>query len=313
MLADQYIRSPIFYMGNKLRLLPKIEPLFPKDINTFYDLFGGSGCVSMNVAANKVVYNELNENIVDLFKMFIESDADTIISKIESFIKEFDLNTEGTDVRQNISDIEETRKLYSDHYFKFREAYNKNQSDIYMLYTLTFYSFSNLIRFNSNNEFNMPYGNRCYTKEHEWIIKNWCDLVHHRNIEVSNRDAFEILESAEFNKDDFCYCDPPYSQTMAIYNEQRAFGGWSVEDDYRLFGYLEKLDSLGVHWGMSNVFKNKDFTNQHLMDWCEHKGWNVRHLDFTYSSLGKGNANSDEVYIFNYDTDVPELGQFHLF
>ena len=38
-----YIKSPIFYMGNKYRLLPQLLPLFPSNIDTFYDLFGGSG------------------------------------------------------------------------------------------------------------------------------------------------------------------------------------------------------------------------------------------------------------------------------
>ena len=63
---------------------------------------------------------------------------------------------------------------------------------------------------------------------------------------------------------------------------------------------LEKLDKCGIKWGMSNVFKNKDSINQHLIDWCEKNNWNVYHLNKTYSALGKGNANSDEVYICNY-------------
>ena len=53
------LKSPIFYMGNKYKLLPQLLPLFPKNINRFYDLFGGSGCVSGNVEANKIIYNEI--------------------------------------------------------------------------------------------------------------------------------------------------------------------------------------------------------------------------------------------------------------
>ncbi len=67
-----YIKSPIFYMGNKYRLLPQLLPLFPNNIDTFYDLFGGSGCMSGNVNANRIVYNEINENIVELYKLFLE-------------------------------------------------------------------------------------------------------------------------------------------------------------------------------------------------------------------------------------------------
>ena len=37
----KFLRSPIFYMGNKLRLLDQLIPLFPHECTTFVDLFGG--------------------------------------------------------------------------------------------------------------------------------------------------------------------------------------------------------------------------------------------------------------------------------
>lgn len=83
------------------------------------------------------------------------------------------------------------------------------------------------------------------------------------------------------------------------YNDFIFFG---EEYYYRLFEILEKLDKCGIKWGLSNVFKNKDYTNEHLIKWCEKNNWHVHHLDLQYASLGKGNANSDEVYICNYNT-----------
>ena len=50
--------------------------------------------------------------------------------------------------------------------------------------------------------------------------------------------------------------------------------------------------------GLSNVFRNKGIINQHLIEWSQK--YNVIHLNCNYASLGKGNANSDEVYICNY-------------
>ena len=315
LLTNEYIRSPIFYMGNKLRLLPKLVPLFPKDVATFYDVFGGSGCVAANAMAERVVYNEINPNIVNLHKMFQENGAEWVDSQITKYIKQYNLNSEGICVQQNNPNTAEARTHYEENYLKFRDAYNHSQRDIAMLYTLTFYSFSNLIRFNSKNEFNMPYGNRCYTQEHKYIINRWCSALAKRPFEILNRDAFDVLADVynSGNTKDFVYCDCPYFNTMAIYNESRAFGGWSIDDDYRLFKWLEDLDSHNIRWGLSNVFANKGNVNQHLIDWCTEHNWKVRHLDFTYSSLGKGNANSDEVYVSNYVADEPELNQFSLF
>ena len=297
-----YLKSPIFYMGNKYRLLPQLIPLFPAKINTFYDLFGGSGCMSANVKAEKIVYNEINENIVELYKLFLKYTPEEIDSRIRSYIKEYDLNTEGTDVRQNNPDIKEIRDYYAKRYLEFRKAYNESERDYLMLYTLTFYSFSNLIRFNQKSDFNMPFGNQCYHEKNYENIKEWCDNIKDKNIEVTQEDAFEILQDTIFDKNDFIYLDPPYHNTIAIYNEKHSAGGWSKEDDYRLFEMLEKLDKCGIKWGMSNVFKNKDYTNEHLIKWCEKNKWNVIHIDYSYYCLGKGNANSDEVYICNYNT-----------
>lgn len=295
-----YIKSPIFYMGNKYKLLEQLIPLFPTNINTFYDIFGGSGVVSGNINAKYIKYNEINNNIVELYKLFLKYTPEDIDYSIRQYIHSYNLNTEGTDVRQNNPDIKEVRDFYNKNYINFRDAYNKSDRDYIMLYTLTFYSFSNLIRFNGKNEFNMPYGNRCYTMKHYEQIEDWCDLLKNKTIEISSEDAFSILQGTIFNKDDFIYLDPPYTNTLAIYNEKRAFGGWTIDSDYRLFAILEKLDKCGIKWGMSNVFKNKDSVNQHLIDWCSNNKWNVYHLNKTYSALGKGNANSDEVYICNY-------------
>lgn len=132
------VKSPIFYMGNKYKLLDQIIPLFPDNINIFYDLFGGSGCMSANVIANKVIYNEINDNIVNLFKLFINNTPEEINSTILTYINKYNLNTEGTDVRQNNPNIKEIRDYYNKNYLKFREDYNKSERDYLMLYTLTF-------------------------------------------------------------------------------------------------------------------------------------------------------------------------------
>ena len=118
------IKSPIFYMGNKYKLLPQLLPLFPKNIDKFYDLFGGSGCVSLNVDAKTIIYNELNNNIYDLFCMFENLGSTSIIQAVEDNIERFGLNKEGINVRQNDDSAKENREKYSKNYLKFRDYYN---------------------------------------------------------------------------------------------------------------------------------------------------------------------------------------------
>lgn len=57
-------------MGSKEKLLNQLLPLFPEKIEIFYDLFGGSGVVSLNVNAKKYVLNDFSNHIYNLYKMF---------------------------------------------------------------------------------------------------------------------------------------------------------------------------------------------------------------------------------------------------
>lgn len=310
-----FLKSPIFYMGNKYDLLYELIPRFPKSdqVETFIDLFGGSGTVSLNVPYNNIIYNELNNNIVNLLQLFIDYEEKEIIKHIENRIEQFELNKEGTDVRQNVENIERIREKYNQNYLNFRDFYNNQENkNILDLYTLTFYSFCNLIRFNSKNQFNMPFGNRCFLDIHKQQIKQCCENIKNKNIKISNKNALDLLkEIKEYNNKMFIYLDPPYTNTMAIYNESREFGGWGVEDDLKLFEELDRLNNLGVKWCMSNVLENKGKNNNHIKEWAEQKGYEIIYLeDKTYSSLGKGNANSKEIMVVNYETPFKKYSIF---
>ena len=69
-MSEELVLSPLFYVGNKFKLLPQLLPIFPdpSTVDTFYDVFGGSGVVSINVPYNKIIYNELDGRLVSLLK-----------------------------------------------------------------------------------------------------------------------------------------------------------------------------------------------------------------------------------------------------
>lgn len=307
------IKSPIFYMGNKYDLLDDLLAYFPKkeEVDTFIDLFGGSGVVSLNVPYDNVRYNELNENIFELFKTLIEKPYDEIINHIKGRIEHFELYNKTTDTRQ-IEDIK-IREEASIKYNNFRDYYNKQNPKSYLdLFTLTFFSFSNLIRFNNKKEFNMPFGNRCFLfGEHDINLELFKNVMKNKNIIIENKNAFDILYNITENKGQFIYLDPPYSNTLAVYNEKRAGGGWSIDDDNKLFQELNRLNKLGVKWALSNVLENKGIKNTHIEEWAIENNYKIIEFrDKEYSALGKGNANTREVLIINY---VAPFEKFDIF
>ena len=68
---NNIILSPINYIGNKLTLINFYKSFMPKNIDTFYDLFGGSGIVSVNVEAKKIIYNDINKDLVALINNIV--------------------------------------------------------------------------------------------------------------------------------------------------------------------------------------------------------------------------------------------------
>ena len=281
----KYIFSPIYYMGNKYKLLKYILPLFPDNIENFYDLFGGSGVVSINVSAKNKYYNEINENVYNLFKMFQDNKPEQLDEYISGKIKEFNIKHFDKNYKEHIDEQQA--------YYDFRNYYNSQDVKDYRdLYILICYSMNHLMRFNSKNEFNASVGStQRYVKEY---IYNAYEPMKQVNISCKNYKEVPIKENC------FVYCDPPYFNTLAVYNEKIAYGGWSIKDDLELFEYLEHLDKRNIKFGLSNVFKNRGKTNEHLIEWCDKNNWEVYHLGRNYNPFSKGNSNNDEVYITNY-------------
>lgn len=287
--------SPIFYMGNKKKLIKKgLIDLFPDDINTIVDLFGGSSVVSMNTNAKKYIISDIDNNLFELYKLFKYIDSEDIINHIEKRISEYGLARERTK-RNEFKDKEKIDE-YKKAYMNLRKYYNENKN-ILDFYTLMFYSFSQQFRFNNKGDFNMPCGNDCFSETNKEYIRNGVSFFKQNNVHILNKD-FRNLKVEKLSHDDFVYLDPPYLNTTATYNEN---GGWNKQDEIELYSLCEELNKNGIKFGLSNVFENKGLKNNMLIDWCESKNWNVYSFDkFSYMACGKGNSNAKEVFITNY-------------
>lgn len=280
----EYVKSPLNYTGGKYKLLPQLLELFPKQVNTFVDLFaGGGGNVSVNVKAEKVVFNDLMWQVPEMLQEFKKIGVEESLRKIDGYISSYDLSKEN-----------------KEGYLALRELYNKGKSDPLMLYTLICYSFNNQIRFNNKGAYNMPFGKDRSsfnpTLREKFII--FVQRLQSMEIQFSSKD-FRELDLDTLGENDFVYCDPPYLITVASYNEN---GGWGEQAERDLLAKLDTLDKAGVKFGLSNVFESKGKENIILKEWA--KGYTVHYLDHTYSNCSyhkKDKQSKDiEVFITNY-------------
>ena len=283
-IGNNYIKSPINYAGGKYRLLKKIIPMFPSNINTFVDLFGGAFNVGINVEAEHIIYNDIINYLPELFEYWSNTDIYEINKYIDNTIKENDLSSTN-----------------NDSFISFRKKYNDTK-DIRDLFILVCYSFNYQMRFNNNHQYNSSYGKEASTMNDS--IRNnlnrFVNKLHNGDFIFCNKNFIDF-DFSDFNENDFVYCDSPYSIGVGVYQDgKRGFNGWSKEDDKKLFNILDKLNDKGVKFAMSNVFENKGLTNDELIEWS--KKYSVHHLSMNYSGANyqRENSKSDEVLITNY-------------
>lgn len=285
MKKKEFLKAPFNYIGNKYRIISKIQPLFPKNIDIMVDLFCGGCDVIINTDARIKYANDVNFYLVDIMKEF-QKKSDRILIDIDKAIFTWNLS-----------------KTNEESYKNFRNYYNRTRNPL-DLYVLMCYSFNYQFRFNNDYEYNNPFGkNRSSFNSN--MRKNLIEFI-----KVIKDIRFTSKNFIDFNVDflttnDFVYADPPYTLTCGSYNDgKRGFKGWELNDDYQLLNVLMKLNNRGVKFALSNVLEHKGNKNNVLIDWINENGYKVYDIDCNYNNCNYQSKNKNnvtrEVLITNY-------------
>ena len=281
---EDLIKSPLNYVGGKYKLLPQILPYFPDNINTFVDLFGGGFNVGINIEAKRIICNDLETAVIDLFKELKKLSSEEALKILKDTIEKYELS-----------------KTNEEGFKRIREDYNKGDRSWNMFYAMLTHAFNYQIRFNKQGEYNMPFGkNRSsFNPNLEKNFIKFIDKLGEINVTFFNSD-FNKIKIDMLGENDFVYCDPPYLVTCASYNEQ---DGWNETKEKELLELLDNLNAKGIKFALSNVLENKGKTNEILKAWTEK--YNVHYLNYSYSNCNyhakdKSENSTVEVLITNY-------------
>ena len=163
MITNPIKRSPLFYVGDKYKLIAQIKPLFPSRVNTFFEPFVGGGSVFLNVDAKNYYLNDIDDNLIKIHKYLVDiaENSDYFFSNIEKIINAYNLSRSYKE--DVVPDILKRRwkKTYfarfnKPGYIKLRESFNKQyEKDPLIMYVLLIYGFNRMLRFNGKGEFNL--------------------------------------------------------------------------------------------------------------------------------------------------------------
>lgn len=281
-MKEKYIKSPLNYTGGKYKLLSEIIPKFPTKINTFIDLFGGGFNVGINVNSQKIIYNDINSYVVELMQYLKDNSTENILSEIDALV-----------VKYNLS------KTNKEGFMQLRDYYNYENSNPIVFYTLLCHAFNYQIRFNKDGKYNMPFGKdrSSFNSSLREKFITFVNSLHSKNVAFANKD-FTQFDFNSLDSEDFVYCDPPYLNSVATYNEK---DGWAEQHEKSLLDILTQLNNKGIKFALSNNLK---YGNDLLDNWKNDYKCFYLNADYNNCNYHKADKTKDiEVLITNYECE----------
>jgi len=295
-------RSPLFYVGDKYKLMRQLVDLFPSKINNFYEPFVGGGTVFLNVDAKKYFLNDIDNHLINIHKFLIanSADIDQFFRDLEKIIHKYKLSHSYKKDVVPASLKKEFKKTYyarfnKEGYEKLRIHVNKNKkNDPLILYILLIYGFNRMLRFNGGGKFNLPVGNVDFNRNVVSALHGYFDFVRDKKIKFTSQDFRKYFEKKHFEKDDFVYFDPPYLITSSEYNKI-----WNEKEEKDLLHFADQLNKKGVKFALSNVTHYNGSKNDLLIEWMKkYKVHNIKSNYISYHNNKKKNIK--EVLITNF-------------
>lgn len=295
-------RSPLFYVGDKYKLIREIRTHFPRGINRLIEPFVGGGSVMMNVDANGYLLNDIDSYVIAIHKMlcgFIGHESD-FFNQFFAMVNQYGLSLSYAGHTAPDALKREFPKTYYAKYNKHAYARLKNdfnntdKEDIMRLYMLLIYGFNRMLRFNGKGDFNLPVGDVDFNQNTHDALDDYFRLLANKQVEWYNLDFREFLGGIDYQKDDLVYLDPPYLITFSEYNKL-----WNDETEHALLVLLDELNAQSIQFAISNVTNYKGKINEVFLDWSAH--YNSYPIKSNYISFNDNTIKSfNEVLVTNY-------------
>ncbi|MCR5198764.1 MAG: Dam family site-specific DNA-(adenine-N6)-methyltransferase [Prevotella sp.] len=295
-------RSPLFYVGDKYKLVQEIRTHFPQHINRLIEPFVGGGSVMLNVDADGYLLNDIDSCVISLHRMiqgYIGREGE-FLDELYAIIDQYGLSLS---LRSDVVP-KELKAAYPKTYYA---QYNKTgyqrmkadfitdgQQDMKRLYLLLIYGFNHMLRFNGKGQFNLPVGNVDFNKNVQDALSDYFRLLSQKQAEWHNEDYRQFLGDIIFQEGDLVYLDPPYLITFSEYNKL-----WNENAERDLLALLNNLNERGVNFAISNVTHYRGRTNTLFLEWSAQ--YHTHSIKSNYISFNDNSIKQfSEVLVTNY-------------
>lgn len=229
------------WVGGKTQILQQIIDKFPKNINTYKEIFLGGGSILIellqnnNINIKEIKAYDFNKNLIFTYKT-IKNNVDKLINKLQNIITEYKNIEKIKDTLRKPTTYEERLISKECYYYYIRNKYNKiiNNNDIMIAVYFIFLNktcFRGVHRIGPNG-FNVPFGN--YKNPNIICVDNIRKLSQlFKKVNFYHMDFRKSI--IDNNIDNFIYMDPPYvpenKKSFTKYN----VNGFNEKDHIELF------------------------------------------------------------------------------
>ena len=280
------------------------------------NIFSSYADILKNVVQTKdLIYLESQLPLISetFVNHFIKFGYSILLNSSVNFQREFEKN-----VKQKIQRIikyEQTKgelndkDLYENLKTSFKSAIYTHIRAIYNLYRknnkvkepffvacfffIRNYCYASMFRYNSKNEFNVPYGGVSYNENYlnkkiKYLYSN-SHQEKYKNTTVENTDFETFLEQYKFTQEDFIFLAPPYDTEFSDY----AGNSFSQEDQRRLAKFLKNTNAKFLLVIKRTEFIEKLYNDSHFK---------IKTFEKTYqvSFKNRNNRNVEHLVITNF-------------
>ncbi|HGO5857470.1 Modification methylase DpnIIA [Mannheimia haemolytica] len=218
------------YRGGKSKEIPNYIHLIPK-FETYYEPFLGGGATYFYLEPEKAFVSDINSSLIQFYQEVGSDNFETVKKDLLDLQRKYEFNREIFINRKTVIPQKRVDDPNEELYYRIRDMFNNkikheySQSAIYFFINKTAYS--GMIRYNSQGEFNVPYGR--YANFNTSLLEQ----KHHNLLsksEIYNGSYEKGFELA--GPKDFIFLDPPYDTTFSDYGNE-VFTGDFREDEHR--------------------------------------------------------------------------------
>ena len=267
------------WTGGKRQLLGELRSYMPETYGRYFEPFVGGGALFFDLAPEKAVINDFNEELINAYRQIKNNPAELInllIKHKENNSKDYYLELRSADRDGRISRMTGVERAAR------------------ILYILRV-DFNGLYRVNSKNQFNVPYGRYKNPKIVDVdLLYQISEYLNENDVEILQTDFAEAVKDAETG--DFVYFDPPYiplneTSSFTSYTHE----GFSYEEQVRLRNTFKELTERGVYAMLSN-------SSSPLVEEL-YKDFNIYFVEAQRTNGAKSSSRGkiSEIIVTNYD------------